>query len=330
MNYKYYIGADISKHTLDFTLLQEGNFVLHKSVSNTKQAIEQWLKEIMTTHKAGGKKTLYCVERTGAYQEPLLKALIKRKAALWLENPLQIHLTLGLQRGKSDKIDSGRIAEYAYTYRRRASLWQQPREVILHLKQLRSLRERLVSIKKQLRQETIELKGFVAKSLQQSLIAHCKGSLQAVEEDLMKVEKSMAALITSDERLTQLYGWLISVFGIGKVLATELIITTNEFKNFSSPKKYACYCGIAPFRYTSGTSLNSKARVSKRANQRMKRLLHIAAMSCVRRDSEYKQYYERRLQQGLSKMSVINVIRNKIIHRAFACVREERLYIKSH
>ncbi|MCU0417137.1 MAG: IS110 family transposase, partial [Cytophagaceae bacterium] len=32
------------------------------------------------------------------------------------------------------------------------------------------------------------------------------------------------------------------------------IVTTNEFKNFTCPKKFACYAGVAPFEHTSGTS----------------------------------------------------------------------------
>ena len=43
-----------------------------------------------------------------------------------------------------------------------------------------------------------------------------------------------------------------SVKGIGPVIATEVLITTNEFKDISDrtadrPKKYACYSGFAPF-----------------------------------------------------------------------------------
>ncbi|RYE40450.1 MAG: IS110 family transposase, partial [Sphingobacteriales bacterium] len=136
--------------------------------------------------------------------------------------------------------------------------------------------------------------------------------------------------VRSDERLYQLFQWLTSVEGVGKVLALEMILATNEFISFTSPKKFACHCGVAPFKYVSGTSLNSKARVSKKANARMKRLLHMAAIASVRiKQGELKAYYERRVKEGKNKMSVLNVIRNKIIRRAFACVREQRAYQKS-
>lgn len=329
MDYKFYIGVDVSKHTLDFTVLKDGNWLLHETVNNEKKAIEVWLKKIMALYKAGGKKTLYCIENTGLYQMVLLDILQKRKFPVWVESALQIHLSIGVRRGKSDQTDSDRIAHYAYTNYKKAKLWQPPREVIKHLKQLRSLRERLSTILRQLKQGAVELQGFTKQHLHEEVSSHCEASLAAVKADIIKVEGSIQRLIKTDERLCQLFDWITSVYGIGPVLATEMIITTNEFKNFSCAKKFACYCGVAPFRYTSGVNVHSKAKVSKRANQRMKKLLHIAAMSCVRGDNEYKQYYDRRVKQGMNKTSVLNVIRNKLIKRAFACVNGQRFYVRS-
>ncbi|HEV7333922.1 MAG TPA: IS110 family transposase [Flavisolibacter sp.] len=328
MEYKYYIGVDIAKYTLDFTVLKGNETLLHETVQNSKADIQAWLKKVMAVHRAGGKKTLFCVENTGVYTALLQNELVRRKLPLWLESPLQINLSMGLQRGKSDKVDSLRIAHYAYTNCKKAVLWQQPREIIEHLKKLRSVRERLLLARDSLKAELREMKGFVKTSLNQNLQRHCQGSITAIVTDLMKIDKSIKDTISSDERLNQLYGWITSVYGIGPVLATEMLIATNEFKSFSSPKKFACHCGVAPFRYTSGVSLKGKAKVSKRANQRMKRLLHIAAMATCSHKGEYNQYYQRKVSEGKTKMCALNAIRNKIIHRAFACVREERFYKK--
>src|SRR3954471_10431995 len=109
MNYHYFIGADISKETIDFTVLKGGAFLLHQKVPNDKKALQGWLKEIMQEHRAGGTKTLFCMEHMGAYANVLLEVLWRKKLAIWLETPLHIKLSLGVQRGKNDKIDSLRI-----------------------------------------------------------------------------------------------------------------------------------------------------------------------------------------------------------------------------
>jgi len=47
----------------------------------------------------------------------------------------------------------------------------------------------------------------------------------------------------------------------------------------------------------------------------------MAAMSAVNYDSEMREYYIRRQKDGKSKMAIINIIRNKIVSRAFAVVK---------
>lgn len=39
------------------------------------------------------------------------------------------------------------------------------------------------------------------------------------------------------------------------------VIATSEFEWISCPKKFASYCGVAPFQLKSGTSLNARASV---------------------------------------------------------------------
>ena len=43
-----------------------------------------------------------------------------------------------------------------------------------------------------------------------------------------------------------------------------------------------------------------------------------------------KRYYERKLSEGKNKMSVINAVRNKLIHRIFAVVRDQRMYVENY
>lgn len=71
-------------------------------------------------------------------------------------------------------------------------------------------------------------------------------------------------------------------------------------------------------------------RVSHVANKQMKKLLHMAALSVVSQQRELAYYYQRKEEQGNNKMSVINAIRNKIIHRVFACIRDNRKYKKNY
>ena len=111
-------------------------------------------------------------------------------------------------------------------------------------------------------------------------------------------------------------------------MATTLLILTNEFKSINDPRKMACHCGVAPFTFSSGKSIRGRTKVSHRAHKPMKALLNLAARSAVSSPGELRDYYERKVAEGKNKMLALNAIRNKIIHRVFACVRDGRKYEK--
>ena len=52
----------------------------------------------------------------------------------------------------------------------------------------------------------------------------------------------------------------------------------------------------------------------------------MAAISSIKNKGELKTYYERKVAEGKNKMSVINAIRNKIIHRVFAVLKRNTEY----
>ena len=115
MEFTHFIGVDVSKLTLDVTLVCDGNVIWYLQTTNDRPGILQIFKQLET--EQGESSTLFCMEHTGIYNEPLLAVLTEKKVAIWLESSLHIKRSSGLQRGKNDKIDSARIAQYAYLHR---------------------------------------------------------------------------------------------------------------------------------------------------------------------------------------------------------------------
>ena len=75
----------------------------------------------------------------------------------------------------------------------------------------------------------------------------CQSSMDAMKADLKAVDKKIKELIDNDPQLKELFYIVDSVKGIGPVIATEVLITTNEIKDITDPKKYACFSCFAPF-----------------------------------------------------------------------------------
>jgi transposase len=88
----------------------------------------------------------------------------------------------------------------------------------------------------------------------------------------------------------------------------------------------ACYAGVVPFLNESGTVVK-RARISKMASLKLKSLLHLAAMSAIRMTSELKDYYIRKVSEGKNKMTVLNAVRNKIVHRIWAVIQRQSAFM---
>lgn len=322
MKFNWFVGIDVSKNTLDITVLKSNEKVLFKQIENNVKQLKAFLKEL----KSQGvilSESLICMEHTGIYCTPVIEVAEKLSLNLWLENATQIKLSIGMQRGKNDKVDSGRIAEYAFRNQDKALLRQPEREAMKKLKELNLARTRLMQMNKSLQTISKEKDHYKSKN---TFSANFKLTLKAMKEDLRKVENEIKVIIQADQRLKELFSIVQSVKGIGPIVTLNMILTTNEFKDITDPKKYACYAGVAPFEHSSGTSVRKRTHVSRKANMRIKSILHMAALVAIQSNKEITEFYERKIKQGKAKMNVINAVRNKLIHRVFACVRDNRKY----
>lgn len=328
MKFKWFVGIDVSKETFDLGLRTLSGGVIHKKYSNSKKGVQSFLKDLQKDNLILD-EGLICLEHTGIYTHVLLDILYSKGAKVWLVHALSIKRSMGLRRGKNDKVDALRIAEYADRFSDECVLWKPTREEIKKLKRLISLRFRLIKTKKLLNAtllESSDMKAIEFKDVKKLT----SPIIKKIDIQLAELEKQINEVISSDEYLNRLEEIITSVDGVGKVTAWQMIITTNEFKNFKSARQFACYSGVVPFEHSSGSSINSKPRVSHFANKQMKELLHMSALSATIMKGELNDYYRRKVAEGKNKMLVLNNIRNKLTQRIFACVSQNRKYEKSY
>lgn len=160
---------------------------------------------------------------------------------------------MGITRGKNDKDDAKRIAEYAYEKREKIKLYKMPSAIFLKLKRLLSYRERLVkeraAFKGRLKEYNIFLnqeEDNVLFESQGRMIAHLSEEIKTVEEELYR-------LIKEDEKLAQQFNLIKTIKGVGPQTALVIIVLTNGFTSFDKWRKFASYAGTAPFPNESGT-----------------------------------------------------------------------------
>ena len=329
---KTVIGIDISKKTADWCVMEGKEVAGYHKTANTMDAIGEKLREVFQKGSYTVGEVLVCAEFTGRYIYPLVLACHKYGVDLWLESGYNVKCEARKERGKDDRTDARRIAEYGRKNQDDARIYHLPSESIATLRDLLSERalycSQRAAHKGQLRdmRDYMEPKAYTARAVRQ--LALIKELDRLIEE----VDGSMADIIASDPELRRQQELLISVPGIGMVCAAALIAVTAGFSLFDNGRELCCFAGLAPFAYTSGTSIHSKRRVSGRADHELKARLHMCAMVAATRikSGHFAEYYRRKVNEGKNKMSVLNAVRAKLMLTAFAVVRDNTPYNKNY
>jgi transposase len=319
------IGIDVSKKTLDaFDHVQQIATQLPNGTGGFQNLI-RWIKK---NNNGDISNVLVCFEHTGMYSLPLATYLTEQKHLYAMVPGLEIKRSLGIRRGKSDRTDAVAIAKYAYQRREEIKIYQLPSPQILELKSLLSLREKMVSQRAGYKATKREMKIVLRKISPSRTIFDVQDRLiKELDNQIAKVEKQIKVIINEDEYLKKTFDLVTSVKGVGLVLGTTMLVYTNCFTAFTEWRKFACYCGIVPFKYRSGTTIRGKDKISHLANKKLKTLLSNAACTSIQFNPEMKLYYQRRLEEGKDKMSTQNIIRNKIVARVFAAVQRGTPYV---
>lgn len=310
------LGVDISKLTFDAYLHCKESYQLFPNNKEGFSNLKKWLKH----NKIVLEELLICFEHTGLYSFQLSEYLSFNNIDYVMESAIQIKRSLGLVRGKNDKIDAKRIAEYAFMRRDKLKLSKPTAKDIARIEKLLSLRETMVKHRTIYKVLLSENTRVSSKAEHKCFFNAQNKLLKELNRQIDKIESEILTIMKSNKEMYEVYCLATSVKGVGFVLGAYFISTTSCFSKFSNGRKYSCYCGTAPFEYSSGTSLNLKKRVNHMANKRMKSLLNMAARCVIVHDPELKVYYKRKIEEGKNKMSTLNAVRNKIIHRVFAVV----------
>lgn len=313
--FSLYVGIDVSKAWLDIAVVSQENEVQKiDRIDNTGDEISNYLRALFP-QTAG---ILFCLENTGKYGNAFLEVAALMQLNTWVEHPLQIKRSQGMTRGKTDQQDAVRIAQYANRFQDKVKLWKPEKKIISQLKELQSKRELLLKSYRMLKQAIVGKDSDLQKPI---------NSLQLSIE---KVEAKVDKLIAKNANLQCQYKLLQSVPGVGKIVATRLVITTKGFTQLTDPRKLACYAGIAPFPYQSGSSIKYKNHVSKLGDLKLKSLLNMAAWNAIRSVPALKAYFERKVAQGKNKMSAINAVRNKLVAIVLSVIRRNQPFTKDY
>jgi len=318
------IGIDVSKATLDVCIHSNQELA---TFENSPKGFALLLKWCYRSSSHPREHVFIAFEHTGLYSERLSEYLSKKEIPHSMISGLQIKRSLGIARGKSDRIDASKIALYAYRLRDEIKPSVAQSKEIKAIKKLLSLRDRLVRQRAGFKASSKEQKNVLKRKDNGLLFKVQDRMIKELTKQIKEIEKEMQLIIKSHQELDHMFRLLKTVKCIGDQAALFLIVYTEAFTKFKNARQFAAYCGVAPFPNRSGTSLRGKTKVSHLANKKMKSLLDMCAKSSICYNMEIREYYYRRVAEGKNKMSTVNIIRNKLISRVFAVINRDTPYV---
>jgi len=320
--WKFTLGVDVSKHTLDISCAE---LQQHIRINNGSEGFSHFLKWCRKL-KIDLADCFLVLEYTGGYEYKLLQ-FCEAKAIVYARIPgLAIKNSMGITRGKNDKVDALRIAQYGEEKHKSLRASKPLNAAIIRLKELLSYRKRLIrenagyktSVAERVHIYGLNKKDVIVKSLQQKQEVNIK--------IIANVEAEMMRIVARDQLMNTNFSLITSIKGIGKVNALMTIAYTENFTSFINPRSYAVYVGVIPFDHSSGISIRGRKRVSHIANKELKQELNQAARSAIAWDKELNAYAVNKMKTKCYKI-VLNNVKFKLILRMFAVVKKGELYV---
>lgn len=320
-------GIDVAKLSLAVCLQVQGS-AENFEVSNDSKGLSLLVNKLKD-HEPDPGKILICCENTGRYMAKLGLVAPAEGFVLWAVSPYIISQYHGvkIKRGKTDASDAERIKDFASVHYLEAVAYNRPDQVTLELTSLFNLRKHLVDS----RQRHLNYKSSYSDE-PIPLIYHSglmKELIAFFNRKIKEVEKVIKEFISKHRVIKRIYELLVSVPGIGPVIAQRFMFVTQCFQKFKSWRELACYIGTAPFENSSGTSIKRKPRTSKKRFAPFKADLFQGASSVSTREGQiFYAYYQKMIQANNHHFKVINNVINMILKIVFQIVKSDKPFEK--
>lgn len=331
---KYYVGIDVSKQWFDVAMMavidHDKQPVECGRFDNTVDGIKAFNKWLHRQKDFESSKCLVLIENTGVYHRFIWEYCSNHALALYIGNGADLKWSMGIVRDKNDQADSCRLCEYAFRHDDELKATPALDPALLVLKDLVTSRSRLLSQINSIKMYLGEVKNFNSYEVQKMMEQSHKAALKGLQQSLELIEKQISIRIKENPSIKTNYDLLRSIPGIGPITAVYLICCTANFSGSRTGKQLASYAGVVPFSRTSGKSIKGKARVHPMSNKELKRMLHMCALSAIRKYPEFRDYYNRKTAEGKHPIAVLNAIKNKLALRAVAVIKNQSPYVDNY
>ena len=310
------IGLDVSKDTIDATLITTKGSKDYIKISNSTEGFENLINWIKTKRI---RKIAISMEATGIYYEQAAEYL-SALYTVYVINPLKIkeYAKSQFSHTKTDKADSKLIAEFANRHLDKLTPFRPSENPILY--KLVNLLQQLKEQQKVTQNRLHTAKDIYIKSTHEAII-------ELLEEKINQTSKRIEGMIKQKESLNIEYQNLQTIPAIGKKTAVILLRHLTD-KNFETANKFVAFAGLSPKIEQSGTSINKKGRLSRYGHRQLKRALFMPALVAYRMNA-FPQLVSNLEAAKKPKMIIIVALMRKLAKIAFYIHKTKKPFDKA-
>jgi len=330
--FKQSVGLDISKDTFVacFSQRQTGksfHILSSRTFKCTSGAFEQFHRWVQNQRHASAPLQLL-MEATGVYYEEVAYFLHAKGYSLTvlLPNKTAAFAKSLSYKSKTDSIDAQMLAQMSIE--RDLPPWIPFSDSMLVIKRL--CRERAEIIDTQVVfKNRLHAKQHAYRPLKSSM-QRAKKAQSLLKKQISDIDLTLLKAINEDEILRQKVENACSIPGVGFITVANILAETNAFALFKSKAQLVSYAGYDVLQNTSGTSLNSPTKISKKGNHRIRKALHFPALVAVKSDPKMKNLFDRAFDKTKIKMKAYVAVQRKILVLIFAIFKTNQPYDPNH
>jgi transposase len=154
-------------------------------------------------------------------------------------------------------------------------------------------------------------------------------SLEFTEKQVLSSTKEIRRFCREDAELSQSIAYLMSVPGIGWIVASQLLARIGDWREIDNVRQLGSFLGLVPTENSTGDRVD-RGSITRLGDGRLRSKLIEAAWSAIRQDTELREFYRsvcRRNPRGRGARIAIVVVARKLSTRIYAVLKNQRPYI---
>jgi len=298
-----FVGIDVSAKELVVARLGEPK---PKIFANDRRGHKALIKNLNKSNAS----VQVCLEATGIYSLDVAMALSRaRGIEVMVANPRAVKDFAGamMSRSKTDALDAVVLAEYAarmpfvpYVPCSAAAL------------KLRGISRRIAALGKLMTAEKNRLHADEATQLGEAA-GDIKVHIRFLKKRIEVLRERAVKLIHEDVDLSQKYDFLVSVTGIARISAVQILGELAMLPDDMNKRQWTAHAGLDPRHFDSGTSIHKRARISKAGNGHLRKALYMPALVAIRRESHVGAYYDHLIEADKKPLQAIVAVMRKLL-----------------